>query len=434
MRKNKRVRKIKKKGKVLKKEIKLKKETKKEKSLSTPSLILKNKKKNAFPLAKIKVVGVGGAGGNVISRMFDYFPRGIDLVAINTDLQDLENCLAKRKVYIGKQVTKGLGAGMNPELGRQAAYESKEEIAKILEGADLVFLTAGLGGGTGSGALPVIAEIAQELGVLTIAVVTKPFAFEGAQRSQIAQEALSHLREKVDALITIANDRIFLVIDKETSLQKAFEAIDEVLKNAVLGITEIIVSPGIINVDFADVRTIVKNSGSAIIGVGIASGKERALTAANLALNSPLLETSIDGAKGILFSVSGHRDLKMYEINEIAKVISESVDPNAKIIFGTYYDKKLDKGQIKVTLIATGFGSLLGRTAPLFEDFSYRSLGKNPISFESGLGSSKIEKESLVSDKESSSSKKEKEIVEPQEEKEEDFWEIPAFLRKKKKR
>ncbi|BCX15990.1 MAG: hypothetical protein KatS3mg098_219 [Candidatus Parcubacteria bacterium] len=434
MRKNKRVRKIKKKGKILKKEIKLKKETKKEKSLSTPSLILKNKKKNAFPLAKIKVVGVGGAGGNVISRMFDYFPRGIDLVAINTDLQDLENCLAKRKVYIGKQVTKGLGAGMNPELGRQAAYESKEEIAKILEGADLVFLTAGLGGGTGSGALPVIAEIAQELGVLTIAVVTKPFAFEGAQRSQIAQEALSHLREKVDALITIANDRIFLIIDKETSLQKAFEAIDEVLKNAVLGITEIIVSPGIINVDFADVRTIVKNSGSAIIGVGIASGKERALTAANLALNSPLLETSIDGAKGILFSVSGHRDLKMYEINEIAKVISESVDPNAKIIFGTYYDKKLDKGQIKVTLIATGFGSLLGRTAPLFEDFSYRSLGKNPISFESGLGSSKIEKESLVSDKESSSSKKEKEIVEPQEEKEEDFWEIPAFLRKKKKR
>jgi len=388
---------------------------------------LKFSKKGTRRFANIKVIGIGGAGGNVISRMFEYFPRGVDLVAINTDVQDLENCSAKKKVYIGKQVTKGLGAGMNPELGKQAAEESREEIAKSLDGADLVFLTAGLGGGTGSGALPVIADIAQDLGVLTVAVVTKPFSFEGAQRSQIAQDALARTKDRVDALITIANDRIFSVINKETSLQKAFEAIDEILKNAVLGITEIIVSPGVINVDFADVKTIIQNSGPAIIGVGVGQGKERALAAANLALNSPLLETSIDGARGTLFAISGHRDMKMHEVNEIAKLISENADPGAKIIFGTYYDRRLAKGQIKVTLIATGFGSLLGRNTSLFEDFG-ASAGNEGLPFQkqsvrmnSGLRKERGE-EKTSQEKESAS------------ESEEDIWEIPTFLRRKRRK
>ncbi|MEK7168372.1 MAG: cell division protein FtsZ, partial [Patescibacteria group bacterium] len=307
------------------------------------------------PSAKIKVIGVGGAGNNAISRMCESFPRGVDLIAINTDIQDLNFTNARKKIHIGKNLTKGLGTGMNPDLGRQAAEENRSEIVEVLKGADMVFITAGEGGGTGTGASPVIAEIAKELGILTIAIVTKPFSFEGAQRAFLAQEGITKLRERVDTLITVPNDRIFSVINKDTSLIKAFEAIDEILKNAVLGITELIMFPGIVNVDFADVKTIMAEAGSAIIGFGIAGGQERAVRAANLAINSPLLEATIDGAKGVLFSVSGHRDLKMNEINEVAKLISENVDQSAKIIFGAYHDRKLNKGQLKVTLVATGF-------------------------------------------------------------------------------
>lgn len=425
------------------------------------------------PIAKIKVVGVGGAGGNALTRMHEYFPRGVELIAVNTDLQDLQECDARKKIYIGKQITKGLGAGMNPELGKQAAEENRDEIAQALQGADMIFITAGFGGGTGSGAAPIVAEIAQEMGILTVAIVTKPFSFEGTQRSQIAQEALIKLKDRVDTYITISNDKIFSVIDKDTTLRKAFEAIDEVLKNAVLGITELIVSPGIINVDFADVKTIVQNSGTSIIGVGIGSGKDRAVVAARGALNSPLLETIIDGAKGVLFSISGHRDVKMNEINEIAKIISENVDPNARIIFGTYHDRRLNKGSIKVTLIATGFGTSFGKNVSLFGDFEEFSRPPKADSVEARV-SPLITHESVAPRKESlfdlpmfakkdehikqtpqthteakKEIKKEEIIEEPEDEDEEveppthafieeqedddSIWDIPAFLRRKKK-
>ncbi|MFA6352812.1 MAG: cell division protein FtsZ [Candidatus Paceibacterota bacterium] len=397
---------------------------KKTKRSKQKPLALRISKKKGANIAKIKVVGVGGGGGNVISRMFDYFPRGVDLMAINTDLQDLENCQAKKKIYIGKEITKGLGAGMNPELGRQAAEENRDEIIKAFEGTDMIFLTAGLGGGTGSGAMPVIAEIAQELGILTVAVVTKPFSFEGGQRTQIALDALAKLRDRVDSLIAISNDRIFSLIDKDTSMNKAFEEIDEVLKNAVLGVTELIISPGIINVDFADIRAIIQGSGSSIIGVGQSSGKERAIVAANMALNSPLLETSIDGAKGVLFSVSGLKDVKMSEINDIARLISENVDPNAKIIFGTYYDRRLSKGEIKVTLIATGFGLSFGRNSSLFSDFDIFSKNVSIVASSDKVPLQEVKQARLEKIDE----------IKESEDNEDDVWEIPAFLRKKGRR
>jgi cell division protein FtsZ len=387
-------------------------------------------KREKFFMPKIKVVGIGGGGGNAISRMFDYFPKGVDLIAINTDTQDLEYCHARKRLVIGRQTTKGMGAGMNPDLGRQAAEESKEEITKILSGADMVFLTSGFGGGTGSGATPIIAEIAQELGILTVAVVTQPFSFEGIQRIQIARDAIVKLKDRVDSYITISNDKIFSIINQDTSLHRAFEAIDEVLKNAVLGVVELIVSPGIINVDFADVKTIMQNSGAAIIGVGISSGKDRAVTAANMALNSPLLENIIDGAKGVLFSVSGHRDMKMSEINEIARMISENVDPSAKIIFGTYHDRKLARGQIKVTLIATGFGSAYGRNYSLFSDFE--SYSKGGSIFQSTSESKKtlpIVKKEEKKDASVSGNQASETI-----DNEEEVWDTPAFLRKKGKK
>ncbi len=388
--------------------------------------------------ARIKVVGIGGAGGNALSRMHDFFPRGVDLIAINTDLQDLQGTQARRRIYIGKQITKGLGAGMNPDIGKQAAEESREEIIKALEGADMVFLTAGFGGGTGSGATPVIAEIAQEMGILTIAVVTKPFSFEGTQRSQIAQEALLRLKDRVDTYITISNDKIFSVIDKDTTLKKAFESIDEVLKHAVVGVTELIMSPGIINVDFADIKTIVQNSGSSIIGVGVGSGKDRASAAAHAALASPLLESVIDGAHGVLFSISGQRDLKMSEIHEIARLISENVDPSARIIFGTYHDRKLNKGSVKVTLIATGFGASFGKNMSLFDDFE--SFSRTPT--KSTLPSMQsLEESSYAREQKEEPAPVRMQQEEPQptqddapQEESEELWDIPAFLRKKGKR
>ncbi|MEK7549206.1 MAG: cell division protein FtsZ [Patescibacteria group bacterium] len=282
---------------------------------------MKRKKTKDNNLAKLVVIGIGGAGGNAVTRMNDNLPRGVDLIVVNTDIQDLNQCLAKKRIYIGKNLTRGLGTGMNPELGRQAAEENQSEIVEILKGADMVFLTAGFGGGTGTGALPVIADIARDLGILTVAIITKPFSFEGFERTRIAEEGIAGLREKVDTLITIPNDRIFSVINKNTSLIKAFEAIDEILKNAVVGVAELITMPGLINVDFADIKAIMQNAGSAIIGMGIASGAERAANAAKFAMSSPLLELSIDGARGVLFSISGHRDLKMTEVNEIARLI-----------------------------------------------------------------------------------------------------------------
>lgn len=305
--------------------------------------------------AKIKVVGVGGSGNNAISRMIDSKIKGVEFVAINTDAQALHHSKASEKVHIGKNLTKGLGAGMNPEIGRQAAEENRDEIQEVLKGADMVFVSCGLGGGTGTGAAPIVAETAKELGALTIGVVTKPFAFEGAQRRAIAEEGLANLRDRVDSLITIPNDKLLSIIDKKTSLINAFRIVDDVLRQGVQGISDLITKPGIVNVDFADVRAIMEDSGSALMGIGIAAGDNRAEEAAKAAINSPLLELSIDGAKGVLINISGSTDLGMLEINEAANIITESIDPNAKVIFGAVVDDAVRKGEIQITVVATGF-------------------------------------------------------------------------------
>jgi len=304
--------------------------------------------------AKIKVVGVGGGGGSAINRMVDNGIRGVGFVAINTDVQALHYNKANEKIHIGKTVTKGLGAGMNPDLGKGAAEESQNEIKESLKGCDMVFVTCGLGGGTGSGASPVVAQIAKELGALTVAVVTKPFMFEGGQRKNIADRAYSELADKVDTIITISNDKLLQVIDKKTSLLDAFKIADDVLRQGVQGIAEIITVPGIINADFADVKAVMANAGSALMGIGTATGENKAVEAAKEAINSNLLDMSIDGARGIVFTITGGPDLSMTEVSEAAKVITSAADDDAKIIFGAVIDEKM-KDQIKITVVATGF-------------------------------------------------------------------------------
>jgi len=304
--------------------------------------------------AKIKVVGVGGGGNSAINRMIQAKIKGVEFISLNTDLQALQTNLAPERIHIGKSTTRGLGAGMNPAVGRKAAEESQNEIREMLKGSDMVFITYGSGGGTGTGAGPKVAEIAKELGALTIAVVTKPFSFEGGPRKRIAEDGLKELASKVDTLITIPNDRIWQIIDKKTPLIEAFGVVDEVLRQGVQGISELITLPGLINVDFADVKTIMENSGSALMGMGEASGDNRAIEAAKAAIASPLLEVSIEGAKGILFTITGGPDLTMYEVSEAAKTITESVDSDARIIFGAVVDENL-KDRIKITVVATGF-------------------------------------------------------------------------------
>ncbi|TSC75006.1 MAG: cell division protein FtsZ [Parcubacteria group bacterium Gr01-1014_33] len=307
--------------------------------------------------ARIKVVGVGGGGGKAVTRMIDHKINGVDFLTINTDAQDLHFTKARTKIHIGKNLTKGLGAGMNPEVGKQAAEENRDEIHEALKGADMVFITCGLGGGTGTGAAPIVAEVARDAGTLVIGVVTKPFTFEGIQRSRIAEEGWHLLKDRVDALITIHNDRLLNVINKETSLLNAFVICDDVLRQAVQGISDLIITPGIINVDFADVRAIMSDAGSALMGVGYGSGDDRAIVAAKAAVSSPLLDVSINGARGVLFNVSGGQDLTMWEINEAAKVITESIDRDAKVIFGAVQDERVKKGEVKITVIATGFNT-----------------------------------------------------------------------------
>ncbi len=305
--------------------------------------------------ARIKVLGVGGSGGNAVNHMIASKVRGVDFIAINTDSQDLHRSIAKKRIHIGKNITRGLGTGMNPELGRRAVEETRDEIQEIVKGADMVFVAGGLGGGTCSGASPMVARIAKELGCLTVAVVTKPFFFEGRQRSRIAEVALDELRKEVDAIIVIPNDRLLSAISKETTVKNAFAMCDEILRQAVEGISDLITTPGLINIDFADIRTVMENAGSALMGIGSASGENRAIEAAKAAINSPLLDVSITGSKGVLFSIAGGEDLTMFEIQDAAKVITESIDPEAKIIFGTVRDDKLKKNEIKITVIATGF-------------------------------------------------------------------------------
>lgn len=316
--------------------------------------------------AKIKVVGVGGGGGNAVSRMIDAKIRGVEFVVINTDAQALHNSKAQEKIHIGKNLSKGLGAGMNPEIGRQAAEENRDEIQEMLKGADMVFVTCGLGGGTGTGAAPIVAETAKEIGALTVGVVTKPFSFEGAQRRAIAEEGLVNMKDRVDALITIPNDKLLSIIDRKTTLVNAFRIVDDVLRQGVQGISDLITKPGIVNVDFADVRAIMEDSGSALMGIGIAAGENRAAEAAKAAINSPLLDLSITGAKGVLFNISGASDLGMLEINEAANIITENIDPNAKVIFGAVSDDQLRKGEIQITVVATGFDLERPRPASYF--------------------------------------------------------------------
>ncbi len=305
--------------------------------------------------ARIRVVGVGGSGNNAVNHMVESKVRGVDFIAINTDAQDLHSSMAKKKIHIGKNLTRGLGAGMNPEIGKRAAEETKEEIQQAIKGSDMVFVAGGMGGGTGTGAAPVIAKTAKEMGALTVAVVTKPFSFEGQQRMRLAEQGLDELRKEVDALIIVPNDRILATVAKDTTLKAAFAACDDILKQAVEGISDLITHPGIINVDFADIRAVMENAGSALMGIGIANGENRAQVAAKAAVSSPLLELSINGAKGVLFAIAGGDDLGMIEVHEAAKIVTESVDPNAKIIFGAIKDDKLKKGDVRVTVIATGF-------------------------------------------------------------------------------
>ncbi len=306
-------------------------------------------------MTKVKVIGVGGSGSNAVSRMMKAKIRGVELIALNTDAQDLKKAQANLKLRIGGKITQGLGAGMNPEIGKKAALESREEISHILKGADMVFVAYGAGGGTGSGAGPVVAEIARDSGALTIAVVTKPFSFEGLARRKIAEAGIRRLKERVDTLLVVQNDKLLETLDLKTSVVNAFWVCDEVLRQAVSGITDLIFLPGIINVDFADVKVIMSGSGSALFGVGQAGGEKRAETAAKLALTSPLLDVSPKGAKGVLFNVSGGKDISISEIDQVAKVITQEINTEAKVIFGAVQDEKLKKGDIKVTVIATGF-------------------------------------------------------------------------------
>lgn len=382
--------------------------------------------------ATIKVAGVGGAGGAAINRMADSGLNGVQFIAINTDAQALHNSKAAVKIHIGKDATRGLGAGADPVVGQKAAEETKEEIKKALEGADLVFITLGAGGGTGSGAGPVVAEVARELGILSVGVVTKPFSFEGEKRRQNADWAIGKLGQQVDTLITIPNDRLLQTIDRRTPLLETFKIADDVLRQGVQGISELITEHGLINLDFADVKTIMQNAGSALMGIGRASGENRAVMAAQQAIESPLLEVSIDGARGVLFNITGGYDMSMHEINEAAEVITNAVAPDANIIFGATLKPELED-ELIITVIATGFDSayfrekgmeLPGATAPV----------PQPVPEDDEVKEEDIQKIDMDLDKHD-------EVKESftKEEKPSNIWhyddeaDTPAFLRRRKK-
>lgn len=385
--------------------------------------------------AKIKVVGIGGAGGNIVSRMMEKDRmRGVEYIAINTDAQDLDRVSAHKKIYIGRALTRGLGAGMNPEIGKQAAEENRSEIGELLEGSDVVFITAGMGGGTGTFGASVVADIVKEKGILTIAMVTRPFSFEGSQRMNIAQEGINHIKDKVDSLIIVPNDKIFSIIDKDTSLLKAFGFIDEILRQGVFAITDLVNTPGIINVDFSDIKAIMKDAGTTLIGIGFGTGPDRSTKAIEQAIHSPLLEVSVDGAKGVLFSIAGGKDMRMTEIDEVAKAVTSSLDPNARIIFGAYHDRSLKDKSIKVTVIATGFNGIMSDVSRIARAPSlFFREDKKPVTLYDAKNE-EIKEENLKDEeekggKEDNKKEKDKKL---QFEKE-DSWEIPAFLRKKKK-
>ena len=374
--------------------------------------------------------------------------KNVEFIAVNTDVQDLHNCLAERKIHIGKNFTKGLGAGMNPDVGKRSAEETKEEIQNAVKGADMVFITCGMGGGTGTGAAPTIAKISKDAGVLTVAVTTKPFFFEGAQRMKIAEQGLAELEQNVDALIVIPNDKLLAAVDKNTSLKDAFAMCDEVLKQAVEGISELISNSGIMNVDFADVRAVMQDSGTALMGVGRGAGENRAVEAAHAAINSPLLDVSIHGARGVLFAISGSDDLSLFEVQEAAKIITESVDKDAKIIFGAFKDDTLKKDEVKVTVIATGFPTVSGnkRSTPLFggnmnatqiQSSMQQPINRNPEperkEIHNVLPIADIEtKKESTSTTSSTATPKQGDVINVIEDDTDDWGAVPAFLRRRK--
>lgn len=380
--------------------------------------------------ARIKIIGVGGAGKNATNFMIKSKVQGVEFIAVNADAQDLHYSSAKKKIHIGKNLTNGLGTGMDPDLGKRAAEETAEEIQDVLKGANMVFITAGFGGGTGTGAAPVIAKSAKDLGILTVAVVTRPFSFEGAKRMSTAEQGLERLRQEVDALITIPNDRILSVAPEGTTVDDAFAMSDRVLKEAVEGISDLITVPGRINVDFADILAIMSDAGSALMGIGRAVGEKRAEEAAKNAINSPLLDISIAGAKGVLLSVAGGDDLTINEIQDAAKIVTESIDSNAKVIFGTSKTDKLKKNEIKVTVIATGFKNTAGdEDRKLFHRTpKTEEVEKKEKENKSGLfGNSGAKKEKT---KKGVSKPKTATIIE---EDADDTWDaIPSFLRRSK--
>ena len=369
--------------------------------------------------AKIKVMGLGGGGSNSLNSMIALQQiQGVDFVAVNTDAQALMNNQSPTKVQVGENLTKGLGAGGDPEIGRQAAEESSQKLQDVMQDADMVFLTAGMGGGTGTGSIPIVATLAKNLGALTVAVVTKPFAFEGTRRMVVAEEGLEQLKDKVDALIVIPNQRLLETVEKNMTLQEAFKLADSVLGQGVQGISDLITVPGLINVDFADVKTIMSSAGSALMGIGIAGGENRAAAAARMAIASPLLEVSIEGAKGVLFNIVGGPDLSMTEVNEAAQIIAQAADPDANIIFGaTVKDDQLD--QVKISVIATGFDETRRRLR------EYVGAGVGSASLQPGwTAQPQDDVTQTVSDSE------EPQEEQPEQKQEEDEnLEIPAFLR-----
>lgn len=407
-------------------------------------------KSDVESFARIRVVGAGGSGNNAVNYMVSAKVKGVEFIAINSDAQDLHHSLAKKKIHIGKNLTRGLGAGGNPDMGKRAAEETREEINNAIKGSDMIFITCGMGGGTGTGAAPVIAKIARDSGALTVGVVTKPFLFEGQERMRIALQGIEELKKEVDALIIIPNDRLLAIVDKETTVQNAFEQCDNVLKQAVEGISDLITMPGIINVDFADIRSIMENAGSALMGVGVSTGEKRAEEAARSAINSPLLEVSITGAKGVLFAIAGGDDLGMLEVQDAARVITESIDPQARVIFGAIKDEKLKKNEIKVTVIATGFPEEAGhqhtisRRAPVAQPVAEAEEERAPVVetrgriFNSLTAPRRTEPEETPAPRvESMEPKPELPRRDPKpvdaiDEEEDDWGAVPAFLRRSK--
>jgi cell division protein FtsZ len=389
--------------------------------------------------ARIKVIGVGGSGGNAVNHMIGGRVRAVEFIVMNTDVQDLHKSAAEKKIHLGKNLTKGLGAGGMPDMGMRAAEETKAEIQDAVKGADMVFIACGMGGGTGTGAAPVVARAAKEQGILTVAVVTKPFFFEGNQRMKIAERGIEELEGEVDAIIVIPNDRLLAIAGKDTTFKDAFAKCDEVLRQAVEGISDLIASPGIINVDFADMKSVLTDAGTALMGVGVSSGEGRAEKAAIQAINSPLLDISINGARGVLFAISSNDDLTMAEFQDSAKVITESIDKDARVIIGTIMDDRMKKGEMKITVIATGFPTETSKKQNLFGGNAQQLFTRNEQQQSAALpqqqAPQQAEREQVkpMVQKADVRPVNEPGVIEPEGTDEEDWGAIPAFLRRNKK-